>query len=146
MTRRLLTALCFLVASTANIQAAEITTCIIDTSIKTNQVFYYFPLSKTLLRCDHVGAKNPQSLKELYADNWRLVYMQSPILVDQGKPNAAYTPPVLYLERTSVPAAIDKKPKANEVIDEGLPDESEDNNEPSGGGLFKFFGGDSTDY
>lgn len=135
---------CFM-ACVSNIQAAEITTCIIDTSIKTNQVFYYFPLSKTLLRCDHVGAKNPQSLNELYADNWRLVYMQSPILVDQGKPNAAYTPPVLYLERTSVPAAMDKKPEANEVIDEGLPDEAEDNNEPSGGGLFKFLGGDSTD-
>lgn len=144
MTKRLLTVLCCLLAPAASIQAAEITTCIIDTSIKTNQVFYYFPLSKTLLRCDHLGAKNPKSLKELYADNWRLVHMQSPILVDQGKENAAYTPPVLYLERASTPPSRDTGANKSEDIDEESFNNSESDQE-SGGGPFKFLGGDSTD-
>ena len=144
MIRQVLFGLCCITAPALNTQAAEITTCIIDTSIETNQVFYYFPLSKTLLRCDHTGISNPESLQELYAANWRLIHMQSPLLVDKGKSDAAYTPPVLYLERVSAPSANDQQNTVNETNTEDSSDMVEPE-KPSRSGIFKFLGGDSTE-
>jgi hypothetical protein len=141
MLKRFVIGLIFCVVPSVSVHAAEITACIIDTSIKTNKVFYYFPLSNTLLRCDHSGVNKPVSLGELYALNWRLIHVESPVLVDQGKENAAYTPPVLYLERTEAPNLPQKMEKA---ATEGTSTETADETESSSGGLFNWLGGDST--
>ena len=137
--RLLVSMFCWLIPLTG-IQAAEITACIIDTSIKSNQVFYYFPLTKTLLRCDHLGESRPVSLNDLCAQSWRLIHMESPILVDQGKKNAAYTPPVLYLERSHAPmlSSEDKPTKPSTPKQERKP-----KTEGSSGGPFKWLSGDS---
>lgn len=139
MIKRLLLGLCCTLPI-MNVQSAEITACIIDTSIKTNKVFYYFPLSRTLLRCDHLGENKPVSLNELYALNWRLIHMESPVRVDQGESKSAYTPPVLYLERTHAPDTT-KTAEASNGDEPATPEES--NIESSAGGLFKWFGSDN---
>lgn len=141
MIKRLLLGLCCTLPI-MNAQAAEITACIIDTSIKTNKVFYYFPLSRTLLRCDHLGENKPVSLNELYALNWRLIHMESPVRVDQGESKSVYTPPVIYLERTHAPEITkDSKEKYND--EPSSPEES--GTDSSAGGLFKWFGSDNPD-
>jgi hypothetical protein len=139
MIKRLLLGLCCTLPI-MNAQAAEITVCIIDTSIESNKVFYYFPLSRTLLRCDHLGENKPVSLNELYALNWRLIHMESPVRVDQGENKSAYTPPLLYLERTHAPG-ITKAPEENDSDKLATPEES--TSESSTGGLFKWFGSDN---
>ena len=128
--------------------AAEITTCIIDTSIKSNKVFYYFPLSSTLLQCDHLSGNTPISLKELYALNWRMVHLQSPVKVEQGSSNVGYTPPVIYLERTTAPSQItsgtsDSSTSTSDDDSGPVTDTPDNTKESEGAGLFNWLGGDS---
>ena len=48
-----------------NAGAAEITSCILDTSIKTNPRVYFFPITASELRCDHVTDNTSVTLGEL---------------------------------------------------------------------------------
>ena len=126
--------------------AAEITTCIIDTSIKSNKVFYYFPLSSTLLQCDHLSGNTPISLKEMYALNWRMVHLQSPVKVEQAGSKVGYTPPVLYLERTETPPQANSgtsRQTTSTYDDDSAGDTTDNAEESQNSGLFNWLGGDS---
>jgi hypothetical protein len=119
--------------------SAEITTCIIDTSLKTNPVYYYFPITATKLRCDHIKGSTT-TLTDLYKDHWRLIQLVNPILVDQKEKKAAYTPPVLYLERLAQHRTPSKKAAVKKRVTPAKPTESEPEEK---GGLFNFLGGDT---
>lgn len=140
-----LTVAALLMSLSFSLRAAEITTCIIDTSLQSNPVFYYFPISKTKLRCDHIKDKQAISLNDLYANNWRLIQIVSPVKVDREQQETAYTPPVIYLERTVVPEVTvstgQELPAGNESDDS---DSTEDDSiQSSSGSLFNWFKGDS---
>ena len=132
-----------LIANLTTASAAEITTCIIDTTIKSNPVLYYFPITATQLRCDHVKNNKSVTLSELYKANWRLIQVISPILVDQKDQKAAYTPPVLYLERDKAPASVTNDAPEPSTGDNNDETPAEDTTRSEGGGLFNWFKGDS---
>jgi len=127
--------------------AAEITTCVTDTSIKNNPAFYYFPITATQLRCDHIRENRSVTLSDLYAENWRLLQVIKPILVEQKDKKSAYTPPVLYLERTKVPARVPQKDSTSEstVSNDNTDGETTTGDTPKteSGGLFKWLKGDT---
>ena len=121
MNKFTLPALVLLIANLTTANAAEITTCIIDTSIKTNPRVYFFPVTSTGLRCDHVKNSASITLAELYNNNWRLLQVINPIEFSQKDKATGYTPVMLYLERTKVPpksAAKDVTSNSSSVSDE----------------------------
>ena len=138
-----------LLFSLTNASAAEITSCILDSAIKTNPRVYFFPITASALRCDHVTDSTSVTLGELYQQNWRLLQVVNPVEFKQKDNAAAYTPVLLYLERTQRPP---EKLKQKEVSttssynDDDIDTESS-SEEPSnnkGGGLFgNWFKGDT---
>ena len=124
-----------------NAGAAEITSCVLDTSIKTNPRVYFFPITASELRCDHVTDNTSVTLGELYEENWRLLQVINPVEFKQKDNAAGYTPVLLYLERTKRPPA---KPKQKDVSttssynndDIDTDSSSEEPSSKNSGGLF----------
>jgi hypothetical protein len=146
MSKIKLTALIWLISMVpVPANAAEITTCIIDTSLKSNPVFYYFPITTTKLRCDHIKDKTSISMADLYKSNWRLIQVVSPIQVDQKDKQSAYTPPVIYMERTEIPKVVQSIDKPADTIDNIDDSDSltEEQQSTAGGGLFNWLKGNS---
>jgi len=147
MNKLTLPAMFLLIANLTTASAAEITTCVTDTSIKNNPTFYYFPITVTRLRCDHVRSNTSVTLSDLYQDNWRLIQVIKPILIEQKDKKSAYTPPVLYLERTIVPARVKQKDTATESSyssdDSDGETTTDDTSKSESGGLFNWLKGDT---
>jgi len=145
MKKSTLAATILLVANLSTASAAEITTCIIDTTIKSNPVLYYFPITATKLRCDHEKNNASVTLSELYEANWRLIQVISPVRVDQKDKKTAYTPPVLYLERDKTPASVTRKGDAPESPSsyDSTEEPAEATTKNKGGGLFNWLQGDT---
>ena len=96
-----------------------------------------------MLRCDHVKNNTSVTLSELYKENWRLIQVISPILVDQKDQKAAYTPPVLYLERDKAPASITNGTSESSSGNDNVEAPAEGTTESEGGGLFNWLKGDT---
>jgi|GEM_PF-3665280 len=122
-----------------NASAAEITTCILDTTVKTNPRVYFFPISISKLRCDHITDNTAITLSELYEQNWRLLQVVNPIEFKQKDSPAGYTPVLIYLERLKRPANSNTK----NVTEDTAPINEEASDEKSGGIFGGWFKGDS---
>lgn len=138
-----------LLFSLTNAGAAEITSCILDSAIKTNPRVYFFPITASALRCDHVTDSTSVTLGELYQQNWRLLQVVNPVEFKQKDNATAYTPVLLYLERTQRPP---EKPRQKEVSttssynndDIDTESSSEESSSKNSGGLFgTWFKGDT---
>jgi len=132
-----------------NAGAAEITTCILDTTIKTNPRVYFFPISVSKLRCDHIADNTAVTLAELYEQNWRLLQVVNPIEFKQKDSPAGYTPVLIYLERLERPANLNKKDVStessynNDVAEDTASTNEEASDEKSGGIFGGWFKGNS---
>jgi len=106
-----------------NIQAAEIAACVVDTAIPENPVYYYLPTTGTKLRCEINRANYHPTLRDLYADGWRLITMMDPKVRKQpgevGPIGGDRPSPVIYLERESGPATAAMAPDKNAAADDG---------------------------
>jgi len=123
-----------------NTAATEITTCVVDSSLKTNPRVYFFPISSTHLRCDHITDNTSVTLSELYEENWRLLQVINPIEFKQKDSGAGYTPVLLYLERTIRPAKPKQKyapaESSSSSNDVDIDSTSEETSSAKSGGIF----------
>ncbi len=118
----------------SQVQAAEIAACVVDTAIPDNPVYYYLPTTGTKLRCEINRANYHPTLRDLYADGWRLITMMDPkVRKKPGEVSAVggdRPSPVIYLERDSAPMS------AAPAGDAAAENDGGDGNEKSG----KFLG------
>jgi len=123
------------------VNAAEITTCVMDTTIKKNPRVYFFPVTSTKLRCDHNTSSASATLGELYQDNWRLIQAINPIEFKQKDKSTGFTPVLLYLERTIVPVKSKLgKTTTRPVIDsDDVTADTTGEGTQKSGGLFNWF-------
>ena len=118
------------------VNAAEVTTCIIDSTVKSNPRVYFFPITSTELRCDHVIGKANVTLSDLYKDGWKLIQVISPILFEQKTSGQGYSPVILYLERKEPLKAPPRKEVTDNSTATSDDTESDDPAEESQGGSF----------
>jgi hypothetical protein len=89
------------------VQAKEIAACVVDTAIPDNPVYYYLPTTGTKLRCEINRANYHPTLRDLYADGWRLITMMDPKVRKKpgeiGAVGGDRPSPVIYLERDTAP-------------------------------------------
>ena len=143
MHKFILTAVVILFGHLASANATEITACISDTSVKKNPGLVYFPVAQTVMRCDF--RTKGATLSALYQQNWRVIQIVSPVLINQKKGKSGYSPTVVYMERAIAPAAplsdkVSTAPPSD--IDSTKPESDEENKAPRSGGLFDWLKGD----
>lgn len=132
-----ITGLLLLLTSLPIVNAAEITTCIIDSTVKKNPRVYFFPITSTELRCDHVIGKANVTLSDLYRNDWKLIQVINPIIFDQKESRPGYSPVIIYLERQERPVVPDKTEvtrKPSPVLENIDPEKPAE--ESQGGGFF----------
>ena len=115
-----------------NIQAAEIAACVVDTAIPENPVYYYLPTTGTKLRCEINRANYHPTLRDLYADGWKLVGITDPKVLkkpgEAGSIGGERPSPVLYMERETSMTQMDQVEAAKS-----------DKKDEEKGGLFGLF-------
>ncbi len=116
--------LCFVALAAANsAYAREFAACVVDSAVPENPVYYYLPTTGTKLRCEIDRANYQPTLRELYADGWRIITMIDPkVRVAPGEGGATYgdrPSPVIYLERDRSAAGSPPPPAAAEGRDSG---------------------------
>lgn len=128
-------ALLSFIVTAPNLQAAEFAACVVDSALPDNPVYYYLPTTGTKLRCEINRANYSPTLRDLYADGWRLITVVDPKVRKQpsevGAVGGDRPSPVLYLEREGGPMASADSASA--------PAEEGSGEQKSGGGLFGLF-------
>ena len=113
-----------LLATSAQLSAAEVTVCVIDAKIKNNPHYYSLPNTKTRLMCEITQKNIRPTLGDLYRSGFRLIQV---VPVPARYASAKNQPsPLLYFEKTGPTTARAPAPKAPAKTTKKAPEKKKD--------------------